>query len=234
MLFPRVHRLFHRLAGSLADAGILRLPTLAEVFVFENVDPGIWEQVFIHLRDIMLQGFMRHRRPLAPGVLQEMYLGKTRKRLESMHGAGRVAGAGAARRARSRSTAAKFRTFRAVGAAWRREVERLAENVQGCVVHGDMCLSNILYDLRSRICKLLDPRGSFGARRHLRRSALRRGQAVPFDLRPVRLHHQRFVPRVDRRRAGRAWTFARGRSIGRFKSGLKRCSSPSSTAAKSC
>ncbi len=62
-------------------------PTLAEVFVFENVDPGIWEQVFVHLREILLQGFMRHRRPLAPGVLQEMYLNKTRKRLESMSGA---------------------------------------------------------------------------------------------------------------------------------------------------
>jgi hypothetical protein len=44
-----------------------------------------------------------------------------------------------------------------------RDVERLAENVQGCVVHGDMCLSNILYDLRSRVCKFIDPRGSFGA-----------------------------------------------------------------------
>ena len=43
-----------------------------------------------------------------------------------------------------------------------REVERLAENVEGSVVHGDLCLSNILYDLRSRVCKLVDPRGSFG------------------------------------------------------------------------
>jgi hypothetical protein len=42
------------------------------------------------------------------------------------------------------------------------EVDRLADNVQGSVVHGDLCLSNILYDLRSRVCKLLDPRGSFG------------------------------------------------------------------------
>jgi hypothetical protein len=45
----------------------------------------------------------------------------------------------------------------------RTDVSRLAENVQGCVVHGDLCLSNILYDLRSRVCKFIDPRGSFGA-----------------------------------------------------------------------
>ncbi|MBI3837571.1 MAG: hypothetical protein HY288_06525 [Planctomycetia bacterium] len=137
-------------------------PTLAEVFVFENVDPGIWEQVFVHLRDILLQGFMRHRRPLGPGVLEEMYLGKTRKRLENMtaprellelvqhpgpvvingHEAPNISG---------------------LWSRLEKEVDRLAENVQGSVVHGDLCLSNILYDLRSRICKLLDPRGSFGA-----------------------------------------------------------------------
>jgi hypothetical protein len=42
------------------------------------------------------------------------------------------------------------------------EVDRLAANVEGSIVHGDLCLSNVLYDLRSRVCKLLDPRGSFG------------------------------------------------------------------------
>ncbi len=29
-------------------------PTLAEAFVFENVDPGIWERVFVHLREIIV------------------------------------------------------------------------------------------------------------------------------------------------------------------------------------
>jgi hypothetical protein len=43
------------------------------------------------------------------------------------------------------------------------DVEALAQNVTGCVIHGDLCLSNVLYDLRSRIIKLLDPRGSFAS-----------------------------------------------------------------------
>ncbi len=34
--------------------------------------------------------------------------------------------------------------------------------VRGTVVHGDYCLSNILYDMRSRVVKFIDPRGSFG------------------------------------------------------------------------
>ncbi len=31
-----------------------------------------------------------------------------------------------------------------------------------CFVHGDFCLSNIMYDLNNRIIKLIDPRGYFG------------------------------------------------------------------------
>jgi hypothetical protein len=31
------------------------------------------------------------------------------------------------------------------------------------IIHGDLCLSNILYDRRNGIVRLIDPRGSFGA-----------------------------------------------------------------------
>jgi len=45
-------------------------PTLAEVFVFENVDPGIWEQVFTHLRSIFAGEFGRYRKPLSAQVVR--------------------------------------------------------------------------------------------------------------------------------------------------------------------
>jgi len=137
-------------------------PTLAEVFVFENVDPSIWEQVFVHLREILLQGFMQQQRPLNPGTLHEMYLGKTRKRLENMNAPAELL----ALVQHTGPITINGREVPNIPGLWNlleKEVDRLAENVQGCVVHGDLCLSNILYDLRSRICKLLDPRGSFGA-----------------------------------------------------------------------
>jgi dTDP-glucose pyrophosphorylase len=158
LLPPELAVLFPRVVGYSTDwqdpwltLEYYGYPTLAEVFVFENVDPGIWEQIFVHLRDILLQGFMTHRRPLPSGVVEEMYLGKTRKRLESMRAPDELL----ALIAHDGPVTVKGRL--------ENEVSRLAENVQGAVVHGDLCLSNILYDLRSRICKLLDPRGSFGA-----------------------------------------------------------------------
>ena len=160
--FPARGRLFDRLGRSLADDGYYGYPTLAEVFVFENVDPAIWEQVFVHLRDIVVGRVHARRRPLAAGVLEEMYLGKTRRRLAGITEPAGPAGIsdprGAGRDQRSR----RWPICRRLWKSLEGEVERLADNVQGCVVHGDLCLSNILYDMRSRICKLIDPRGSFG------------------------------------------------------------------------
>jgi thiamine kinase-like enzyme len=45
-----------------------------------------------------------------------------------------------------------------------RDVTGLLEPVSNSmsVIHGDLCISNILYDPRSRIIKLIDPRGKFG------------------------------------------------------------------------
>jgi dTDP-glucose pyrophosphorylase len=169
LLPPELSVLFPRVVGYSTDyhdpwlaMEYYGYPTLSEVFVFENVDPAIWEQVFVHLRQIILQGFMQKRYPLGGAALEEMYLGKTRKRLESLEGPAEllelVNQAG--------DVILNGRRMQNISALWDRltaEVSRLGDNVQGCIVHGDLCLSNILYDLRSRVCKLLDPRGSFGA-----------------------------------------------------------------------
>ncbi|MBK7864635.1 MAG: hypothetical protein IPJ65_39735 [Archangiaceae bacterium] len=36
-------------------------PSLAEAYVFENIDPGVWERIFTHLRAIITERFMAHR-----------------------------------------------------------------------------------------------------------------------------------------------------------------------------
>jgi len=41
-------------------------------------------------------------------------------------------------------------------------LENLTQNNTFSIIHGDYCLSNILYDLNNQIVKLIDPRGSFG------------------------------------------------------------------------
>ena len=85
LLPPELSILFPRVVGYSSDHDNPWLsmeyygyPSLAEVFVFENVDPAIWEQVFVHLRQIVVQGFMQKRYPVdRVSALEAMYLEKT-------------------------------------------------------------------------------------------------------------------------------------------------------------
>lgn len=137
-------------------------PTLTEVFVFENVDPSIWGQIFAHLKEIITNGFMRYERPLPKGTLKTMYLDKTRKRLENLQAPNEL-----------KELIAHEGTFHVNGKELKNlpllwnsleaKVGAMEENAVCHIIHGDLCLTNILYDLRSRICKLIDPRGNFGS-----------------------------------------------------------------------
>jgi hypothetical protein len=41
-------------------------------------------------------------------------------------------------------------------------IEKLYDEQHFCIMHGDLCFGNVLYDLHSGIIRLIDPRGSFG------------------------------------------------------------------------
>ena len=135
--------------------------TLADAFVYENLDPGIWHRVFQHLWRIATTAFMRYRQPLADDVVLEMYLHKTARRLADLRGNAALAQLQEARGL----VVINGRPCQNLTALWPRleaEVRQLAAGTLGSVIHGDLCFSNILYDLRSQICKFVDPRGSFG------------------------------------------------------------------------
>ncbi len=160
VLFPRLLACSTDWAAPWMELEYYGYPSLSEVFLFENVDPGVWERIFDHLRAIVTDRFGRHRRPLSREALASMYVDKTRRRCEAMRcepelaalvrHPGEIVVNGVAMKNLPQlwpAIEAEIATFDASG---------------GTVIHGDLCLSNILYDLRSRICKLIDPRGSFG------------------------------------------------------------------------
>jgi dTDP-glucose pyrophosphorylase len=161
ILFPRVVGYSIDWMDPWVEMEYYGYPSLSEVFLFENVDPGVWERVFSHLATIVVSGFSKHHRPLPESSIHEMYVSKTRKRLEEMQCSPELS---ALTRYQGELTV-NTKRVQNLTQLWPRievEVARLARSARGTIVHGDLCLSNVLYDLRSRICKLIDPRGSFG------------------------------------------------------------------------
>jgi hypothetical protein len=136
-------------------------PTLSELFVFENVDPSVWHRVFQHLDAIVRGRLMSHRRPIDPADVMQMFLGKVLSRADELSGPPELVelmGLDGDIDINGRTLPGLL----AVRAPVADRVEQLAKRVEGSVIHGDLCFSNILYDLRAGIAKLLDPRGSFG------------------------------------------------------------------------
>ena len=161
VLFPRVVDFSTNWDDPFLTMEYYGYPTLAEAFVFENVNLSLWEQVLSHLHKIVVQGFKETRRPANRAVIQDMYLRKTRERLTQIEFPAVLRTLVESKEPiviNGREVASLMQLWPRIESA----VEQLATTSVGSVIHGDLCLSNILYDLRSRICKFVDPRGSFG------------------------------------------------------------------------
>jgi dTDP-glucose pyrophosphorylase len=161
VLFPRVLEFSTEWDQAFVTLEFYGYPTLAELFVLENVDPGAWQRVFEHLERILTDGFLRHARPLPEGAVEAMFLGKVHDRLADISGPPELVEL-AARPGPVHIDGVAVPNLGDLEPRLADEVAELAKLSQGSIIHGDLCFSNVLYDLRSGICKLIDPRGSFG------------------------------------------------------------------------
>lgn len=139
-------------------------PSLSDLQLYSGHSEYIWNSIFYHLLD-MLSEFDdfkveadQHRVKTA---LETMYIEKTNRRLERL-------------RQDARFTPFFESDTVKINGEEHPSVETILENLREIVVefgllekedlsviHGDLCLPNILYDPRNSIIKLIDPRGDF-------------------------------------------------------------------------
>nr|MBP9088324.1 hypothetical protein [Kofleriaceae bacterium] len=161
-LFPRLFNFSIDWAAPWMELEYYGYPNLSEVFLFENVDAGVWERIFSHLLVLLRDHFGQHTRPVAREAVIEMYVGKTRRRLASMNCSPALATL-VAYQGDIVVNGVPVTNLASLWPAVEAAVADIATRAIGTAIHGDFCLPNILYDLRSRVCKAIDPRGSFGA-----------------------------------------------------------------------
>jgi len=131
----------------------LHLPTLADLFVFGRLPKARWRQIFESC-DEFLSACARHPAPAeSAGATSALYTEKTQERLQAFA------------RARGLDLKASCR----FGGAWLPSLERIADVAAAAIpealphhltlVHGDFCFSNIFYDVRAELVRVIDPRG---------------------------------------------------------------------------
>ena len=121
-----------------------------------------WPSIFKHLREILLTKFATPHKDISYKAVRNMYSGKLYERLETMQNDKNLAQIVSAPYISINGR--KIDNLPILCESIEYEVDKIASNAKGSIVHGDFCFSNILYDIDSHVCRFIDPRGSFGGK----------------------------------------------------------------------
>ena len=132
----------------------LYLNTLAELYVFGQNDPFVWSNIFRSC-EIFMEECLIKQEEVQPAFVNDQYrmelLNKTNERLEVFSKQTGI------------STTQTWQ-FNGAPVPSLQEVAELTgkwidEDCKNGYVHGDFCFSNILFDFRKQMIKVIDPRG---------------------------------------------------------------------------
>ncbi len=140
-------------------------PALNDVYLYGSLDPGVWKRVFQAVGNLLRQMHSHRFQPQEHDHLTRrmrlMYEDKTKARLAPILEDKRFAAFCEPRVSINGQTHMGVRQCLEL-------IPRVADAIEMysleyfTVIHGDLCLSNILYDRRNSFVRVIDPRGEFG------------------------------------------------------------------------
>jgi dTDP-glucose pyrophosphorylase len=135
-------------------------PTLAELFLFSNLNVESWESIFKTLMRIH-EKFKEYKGEPEVENARSIYQHKTFDRLNAMRDSAEWNSLLSAEAIFINGVS--YNGFAAYSSLLSVGVDELVKTCTFSIIHGDYCFSNILYDINSHIARLIDPRGSFGS-----------------------------------------------------------------------
>jgi len=135
-------------------------PTLSELFLYSDLTTDSWNRIVRKLLEIVNE-FSKYPTQLKEDELLEIYLKKTHERLALLFLEG-PAWKDLFEAKTIRINEKEYRGFYQLESDLNEYAENLVKNARPGILHGDLCFSNILFDINNQIVKLIDPRGSFG------------------------------------------------------------------------
>jgi len=158
---PFLPRVFSSSDGSdpFITMELLSIPTLGDLFISQRLNLGAWNDVVRSIACIQACFAEKAvRNSLAPQLARAVYLEKTRSRLKDFTAQNPAAEHYFIRRGTEIWTIDRVQQT----LAYFVEHSGLLEIDELTPIHGDFCFSNLLYDSKVRLVKMIDPRGDFG------------------------------------------------------------------------
>lgn len=160
--FPRI------LASTPAGPGVLATaqmeyygyPTVAEYFLYWELSADNWRRLFSRL-EAALRRFSTHPYAISQAAYADFYFLKTVQRVEEFLRQIPVE-LRAVLESETVVNGQRCQPFAQLADEVKKRIAAMYHEKDFCVMHGDFCFNNILYDVPSGIVRLIDPRGSFG------------------------------------------------------------------------
>lgn len=158
---PFLPRIFSSSDGSepFITMELLSIPTLGDLFISQRLHLGSWNDVVRSVSCIQSSFTDKAvNNAVAPHLARAVYLDKTRSRLEEFTAQNPSSENYFVIICDEKWTIDRVRRTLATFV----ERSRLLEIDSLTPIHGDFCFSNLLYDYKARLVKMIDPRGDFG------------------------------------------------------------------------
>lgn len=136
-------------------------PTLAEYMLYWGMENYVWEKIFVSLKHI-IEKFSRYQYSIGKSAYLDFYMTKVEERMalfQSQLGSNHNLF-----KDEIVINETAYSNFHKLQAKIQEKIESLYNENDFCIMHGDLCFNNILYDKQSGIVRLIDARGSFGDR----------------------------------------------------------------------
>jgi len=136
------------------------LPTLAEIWLFSEFSNDFWFKIIEKLFEILAK-FNKYSENVTIQEYNSIYFEKTIERINELINSDDLF-----KRIFNQEfifiNGKKFKNWYSIKDQLELKINELFDKEDNCLIHGDLCFSNILYDSENKNFKLIDPRGKWG------------------------------------------------------------------------
>lgn len=134
-------------------------PTLAELYLFSDLSIDNWHSIIKKILTLH-QTFERYVSNISEDDLFKIYFSKTIERISQLRKNNYWDNL--LKKEKIVYNGKELWNIDSLEKKLEVKIKTLVTKSKICIIHGDLCFSNILYDLNNQIIRLIDPRGSFG------------------------------------------------------------------------
>ncbi|NWJ20967.1 hypothetical protein HX849_00405 [Marine Group I thaumarchaeote] len=138
----------------------IKYPTLADIWLYSNFSSDFWVKIIDDLFEIIHE-FNRYYEDVTIQEYNSIYFEKTIQRIDEL-----IKSNNLFKEIFHENfiliNGKEFKNWPVIKDEIKLKINGLHKKEDNCLIHGDLCFSNILYDSKNKNFKLIDPRGKWG------------------------------------------------------------------------